>query len=167
MRPGRRRAAVLALTACATTLAACGGSGKSPGNAAPATTRTASLGTVTMTVGATRTTRTAGSSAPGTQRLTVHLSAPQSEPKAGGLWPITVTASAAGGGPVNGVVSYAYLFAGTVVARRPGGRMHDGVFHDRMEFPARAVGYPLTVEVIVHGEAGTRGSVTRPVMVER
>jgi hypothetical protein len=98
--------------------------------------------------------------------LTVHLQAPSSEPKSGGKWPITVTAQNASGKPVNGTVSYAFLFGGAVVARRPGGQMKNGIYHDQLEFPAQALGYPLTLEVIVEGEGG-RGTTTRAVKVER
>jgi hypothetical protein len=142
--------ALLLIAALAVPLAACGGSSK---HATTTSAATHAGGAVTS------------SNAAPAHDLTVHLSAPQSEPKAGGFWPITVTATSPTGRPVEGTVSYAYLFGSAVVARRPGGAMHGGVFHDRMEFPARAVGYPLTVEVIVKGQ-GERGSVTRPVKVE-
>ena len=98
--------------------------------------------------------------------LSVVLHAPSSEPKVGVGWPITVEAHTAAGKPVNGTVSYAFLFGGSVVARRPGGQMREGVFHDQLEFPAQATGYPLVLEVIVEGEGG-RGSTRRPVKAER
>lgn len=98
--------------------------------------------------------------------LSVVLHAPTTEPKVGVGWPITVEAHTPAGKPVNGTVSYAFIFGGAVVARRPGGQMREGVFHDHLEFPAQAVGYPLTLEVIVEGE-GSRGSTRRPVKAER
>ena len=74
---------------------------------------------------------------------------------AGGFWPITVRAHTASGAAVDGTVSYAFLFGGSVVAKRPGGHMGGGVFRDRLEFTAQSVGYPLTVQVVVRG-AGRR-----------
>lgn len=82
----------------------------------------------------------------------------------GRLWPITVTASSTSEAPVNATVSYQFLFGGAVVASRRGGHMHDGVFHDRLLFPARASGIPLTLRVNVTG-AGQTGSVERAVTV--
>jgi hypothetical protein len=94
----------------------------------------------------------------------VGLKTPKSEPVAGGFWPVTVTAHSPSGVPVSATVSYTFLFGGAVVARRPGGHMHGGLFRDRLEFPAKAVGYPLTVEVIVQAP-GQRGSTQRAVTV--
>jgi hypothetical protein len=96
--------------------------------------------------------------------LIVGLSTPKSEPKAGGFWPIIVTAHTASGAPVSGTVAYSFLFGGAVVATRAGGHMRAGVFHDRLEFPARAVGYPLTVQVNVR-TLDASGSTERTVTV--
>lgn len=131
-----------------TLLAGCGGSSK------PASTQTG---------------QPAANSPPATGRvsppgLSVHLSAPASQPRSGRLWPITVTASSSSGAPVNGTVSYQFLFAGAVVASRPGGHMQGGVFHDRLLFPARATGIALTLRVNVNG-LGQAGSVERRVTV--
>ena len=113
---------------------------------------------------ATQSASAASSSAAATQQLAVAVRTPASEPSARGFWPIVVTAHTAGGAPVDGIVSYAFLFGGAVVARRPGGHMRGGVFHDRLEFPARAVGYPLTVQVIVR-TPGAMGTTERQVTV--
>ncbi len=110
----------------------------------------------------TSTTRSTSSAQP----LMVALHAPRVEPKAGGFWPIVVTARTSDGAPVDGTVSYAFLFGGSVVARRPGGQMRSGIFHDRLEFPAQAVGYPLTVQVIVQA-TGATGTTERSVTVRR
>jgi hypothetical protein len=79
-----------------------------------------------------------------------------------------VHAHIAAGAPVNGKVSYAFLLGGAVVARRPAipGRMRGGLYRDQLEFPPAAVGYPITVEVIVEAN-GQRGSTTLPVKVQR
>jgi hypothetical protein len=143
MLPKATRAALLTTVAAA--LAGCGSSHHTASTAHPSTTSTTS-----------RTT---------TRALVVSLTTPTSEPSAGGFWPVTIRAHTATGTPAGGTVSYAFLFGGAVVARRPGGQMRDGVFHDRLEFPAQAVGYPLTLQVIVRGAAGQSGSTERPVTV--
>jgi hypothetical protein len=102
-----------------------------------------------------------------TGALVVGFATPKSEPTAGGFWPVTTTAHTTAGAPVDGTVSYAFLFGGSVVAKRPGGQMRGGVFHDRLEFPAQAVGYPLTVRVNVQGTGGESGSAERSVTVHR
>jgi hypothetical protein len=143
MRSKATRAALL--TSLAAAIAGCGSSHHTVSAPPPSTTSTTS-GT------------TAGS-------LLVSLTTPNSEPTAGGFWPVTIRARTATGTPTSGTVSYAFLFGGAVVARRPGGSMRDGVFHDRLEFPAQAVGYPLTLQVIVQGTAGQSGSTERAVTV--
>lgn len=114
-----------------------------------------------------RTSATTSTARAATQSLAVTLTTPKTQPLAGGFWPITVLARTASGTPASGTVSYAFLFGGAVVARRPGGHMSAGVFHDRLEFPARAVGYPLTVQVVVQGADGESGTTERAVTVHR
>jgi hypothetical protein len=53
-----------------------------------------------------------------------------------------------GGAPAPASVSYQFLLAGQVVARRSTYHFH-GHFSDTLEFPAAAVGYPLTVRAVV------------------
>ncbi len=140
----RRGALASTLLVPALSLASCGSSG----NQHPAA----------------KSTSTSSTSAAATQQLAVAVKTPTSEPSAAGFWPIVVTAHTAGGAPVDGTVSYAFLFGGAVVARRPGGHMRGGIFHDRLEFPARAVGYPLTVQVMVRAP-GAAGTTERQVTV--
>jgi hypothetical protein len=90
-------------------------------------------------------------------------------PKAGALWPITVTCRTASGKAVRATATYQFVYNGQVVATRyPSpkanpkskcskegtcrhspypftGRMHDGTF----SWPRRAVGFPLTLRVVV------------------
>jgi hypothetical protein len=137
-------------------LASCGGSHHASATATPSGSNGAPHTTATSTSGE--------APASGAQSLSVKLSAPRSEPEAGRLWPITVSARNSAGAPVTGTVSYAFVFGGSVVARRPGGTMRGGIFHDRLEFPARALDFPLSLEVIVKA-AGQSGSVLRSVTV--
>jgi hypothetical protein len=139
-------------------LAGCGGSHHQSPAAAPSASEASAHTAVTSTH--------SPSSPVAAPSLSVHLTTPPSEPEAGRLWPITVSARSSNGASVSGTVSYAFVFGGAVVARRPGGSMRGGIFHDKLEFPPRALGYPLTLEVIVQA-AGRRGSVSRPVSVRQ
>jgi len=117
--------------------------------------------------GSTSSVTSASSTSRSAPSLVVSVSTPSSEPVAGGFWPITVRAHSASGAPVDGTVSYAFLFGGSVVARRPGGHMSGGVYHDRLEFTAQSVGYPLTLQVNVLAGNGERGSTERAVTTRR
>jgi hypothetical protein len=97
------------------------------------------------------------------------LKAPTHSPKAGQLWPITVTARTSSGKALRATATYQFVFNGSVVATRyPSpkadpkskcskagtcrkspypfrGRLRDGTF----TWPARAVGIDLTFRVVV------------------
>jgi hypothetical protein len=77
------------------------------------------------------------------------------------LWPIRVTASHAGRPIGGGHVSYQFLFNGRIVACRTvlapyKPRFSHGVFRDRIEWPERAIGIPLTFRVVVTTRFGVR-----------
>lgn len=150
-----RRLAAIALLIAASALTACGGGSSSSTGAttAPATTGTQAQA-VTSAGTSTAGTSTAGATSGGA--IQVKFQAPSTPPKAGENWPVTITAHTAGGKPVGGTVSYAFLFGGRVVATRPGGHMTNGTFHDELKFPARAAGIPITLRVVVrsHGQEG-------------
>jgi hypothetical protein len=98
-----------------------------------------------------------------------HLSAPTHHPKAGKLWPITVTCRTRSGKAVRATATYQFVYNGQVVATRypspnanPNskcskagtcrhspypfrGRLHDGTF----TWPRRAVGIPLKLRVLL------------------
>jgi hypothetical protein len=98
-----------------------------------------------------------------------HLSAPTHHPKAGALWPITVTCRTRSGKGIRATATYQFIYNGQVVATRypspnanPSstcskegtcrhspypftGRMRDGTF----SWPRRAVGIPLKLRVVV------------------
>jgi hypothetical protein len=91
------------------------------------------------------------------------LKAPGHHPKAGKKWPITVTARTKSGKAVRAKASYQFVFNGSVVATRYPfkrtspypfkGSYHDGTF----VWPARAVGYKLTLRVVVQSKGrGTK-----------
>ena len=97
------------------------------------------------------------------------LSAPTHHPKANRFWPVTVTAKTHSGKPLHATATYQFVYQGQVVQTRypsPNanptsacskagtcrhspwpfyGRMRDGSF----VWPARAVGIPLTLRVVV------------------
>jgi hypothetical protein len=98
----------------------------------------------------------------GTARAAMHAST--HAPIAGRPWPIhfTVTVS---GAPARASVSYQYLLAGQVVARRS--HYHfDGHFSDVFVWPAAAVGYALTFRAVVE-TGGSTLNLDYPVKVRR
>jgi hypothetical protein len=87
--------------------------------------------------------------------LQVTLVAGTHHPKVNAYWPISVTATQSGRAAHVGI-GYQFLFGGQVVSsqipRYKNGRPHTsftGHFTDQLTFPARSVGYPLTVRVHV------------------
>jgi hypothetical protein len=98
-----------------------------------------------------------------------HLSAPTHHPKAGALWPITVTCRTRSGKGIRATATYQFVYNGQVVATRypspkadPNsacskagtcrhspypftGRFRDGTF----TWPRRAVGIPLKLRVVI------------------
>jgi hypothetical protein len=86
--------------------------------------------------------------------FTAHLKAPNHSPTAGKNWRITVTATH-GGAKLSGSVRYRFLYNGSVVAHHFGRKFKHGVCHDTLLFPATAVGFPLTLQVVVQTKYGT------------
>lgn len=77
------------------------------------------------------------------------------------LWPIKVTARKGSRRISGGKVFYQFLFSGRVVAcrtvkapYRP--RLRNGVFRDRIEWPERSIGLPLTFRVVIETKYGVR-----------
>lgn len=146
-----RRVLALALAPAVIALVAGCGGGSSL-TSAPAGTGSATF-TASVHVGAHTTTRAAG------PPITLMLQTSSPQPSATAPWPIVVSATP----KVNGIVSYAFLFNGSVVSRQPGGRMRDGVYDDKLLFPPRAEGVPLTLEVLLHADDGRTADVQRAV----
>jgi hypothetical protein len=86
--------------------------------------------------------------------VTDHLQAPNHSPTAGKSWPITVTVTR-GSAKLSGSVKYEFLYNGSVVSHQPGHSFKGGVYHDTLKFPDEAVGYSLTLRVIVTTHYGT------------
>jgi len=83
------------------------------------------------------------------------LSVPGHHPKAGRVWPVTVTATY-NGRAVTAHVRYVYLYGGQVVSRQSNYRFHGRFTDHGFIWPARAVGYRLTFRAVVSSSHGTR-----------
>jgi hypothetical protein len=132
-----------------------GGAGAAPSatNATSATSATtSSAGSASAT---TQTTATGVTGSNGALRATLH--APNHTPKAGTFWHYSVRASDANGKPVAGTVETVFAFGGQVVGREspPTHPLTRGRLNDKVTFPARALGIPLTFRVVVHTHLGS------------
>jgi len=85
--------------------------------------------------------------------VTATLQAGTHQPRANHPWPIRFTVTHAGRA-VKASVSYEYLFAGQVVARRSH-YTFTGRFSDVFIWPPAAVGYPLTFRAVIVSEGAT------------
>lgn len=93
----------------------------------------------------------------------VRMSAANHEPTVGRPWRYTVTATDAQGHELSGTETTQYAFNGAVVGteKPENERFAGGVYHDTIEFPASAVGFPLTVRAVVHtGQGSATGTWT-------
>jgi len=140
--------------------AGCGGSG-SKSSSASATTSTTSTSSTTSTVNQTQSTTTTSSSQGGaavhTGPVRGTLTGANHAPKANQSWHYSVTVTDASGHPLNGTVDIEFTFGGQVVGHDtpPTHPVVDGHWHDTLEFPAQAVGEPLSVQAVVHTRLGS------------
>lgn len=140
------RRAVLAASSAALMsfgLAACGG-GSSSSQSSTSTTSTSTAqqgGKAAVTSGPVR----------GTLRAQNHA------PKVNKPWVYSVHVTDAGGHPLAGTVEIEFVYGDQVVGRDtpPTHPVTAGRWHDRLTFPAPAVGMPLTFRAVVHTRAGT------------
>lgn len=90
------------------------------------------------------------------------------EPIVNQPWRYTVTVTDVQGRKLSGTETTQYTYGGAVVGTEKPENVpfSGGVYHDTIEFPAEAVGYPLDVQTVIHT---TLGSVTLdwPVVVRR
>jgi hypothetical protein len=88
------------------------------------------------------------------------LKAPSTSPKVNKNWTITVSARTRGGNALKATAFYQFLFNNQVVSTQypsPGKKagssskpyVFTGSYKDPLRFPARAVGIPLTLRVVV------------------
>lgn len=87
--------------------------------------------------------------------FTAHLYVPGNthQPKVGN-WRIKVTATR-GKQKLSGHVHYNFLFEGMVVSTQAGYSFKNGVYHDTLMWPKRAVGHTITLQVVVVTRYGT------------
>jgi len=95
-------------------------------------------------------------------RWSAKLTAPGHNPKARKRWPVKIVVKTAGGKPISGTVQYNFLFGGQVVQVRScldhGNTpcRFRGTYKDVLHFPARSIGYDLTLRFIVKTRFGTK-----------
>ncbi|HEX5308855.1 MAG TPA: hypothetical protein VFW38_07220 [Solirubrobacteraceae bacterium] len=96
--------------------------------------------------------------------VTASLSAAGHSPRVGVPWPVSF-AVASKGRPAQAEVRYEYMFGGAVVAHRSHYKF-SGRFHDTFNWPASAVGYPLTFRAVILS-GGSTLNLDYPVQVRR
>ena len=100
----------------------------------------------------------------------VKLTAPGHRPKARKRWPVKIVVKTAGGKAVSGTVQYLFLFNGTVVQTRScldvgtTPCMFRGTYRDVLHFPARSIGYQLTLRFVIKTRLGTK-NIDYPIKV--
>lgn len=102
-------------------------------------------------------TATATTSSTATEPVVAVLHTPGHRARVGN-WPITITLTR-GGHPIRGHVSYEFLYDGQVVSTQPvryESADFVGVFHDLIQWPARAGGIPLTFRAVVTTAYGVK-----------
>ncbi len=80
-------------------------------------------------------------------KITAHMR--NHTPIANTKWPVKLTVMS-GHKRLSGSVNYEFLFSGSVVSHQPGHRFKHGIFKDTMVWPAKSVGLPLTLRILVH-----------------
>jgi hypothetical protein len=90
------------------------------------------------------------------------------EPTVNQPWRYTVAVTNAQGRRLSGTETTQYTFNGAVVGtEKPENvKFTGGVYRDTVEFPATSVGFPLTVQAVVHTSGGS-ATATWPVKVRR
>jgi|GEM_PF-2290244 hypothetical protein len=90
------------------------------------------------------------------------------EPTVSRPWRYTITVTDAQGHRLSGTETTQYTYNGVVVGTEKPQNVTfaNGVYHDTVEFPAVAVGYPLDIQAVIHTSLGT-ATVDWPVKVRR
>jgi hypothetical protein len=72
-------------------------------------------------------------------------------------WSYSLRVTDASGHPLSGKVDIEFVFGGQVVGRDtpPTHPVINGRWHDKLKFPAAAVGMPLTFQAVVHARLGS------------
>jgi hypothetical protein len=138
---------LLALAVASAALAGCGGSSHhsttTPGHSSGTTAGRSSGGGASVSSGPVRATLRGQNHTPTVKKK----------------WVYTVTATDAQGHPLSGTVLTEFAFQGAVVGREtpPIHKLKDGHLKDVINYPAKSVGYPVELQVVVRT---SKGSVT-------
>ena len=94
------------------------------------------------------------------------LHAPNHAPKAGKPWRYSIVVTDAAGHPLSGIIDVQFTFAGQVVGKDipPTHKFTQGAFQEVLTFPARAVGEPISLQLVIHTTEGST-TVNWPVTV--
>lgn len=93
--------------------------------------------------------------APARAPFDARLTTTSHSPKINAPWRITVTARTFSGKPLSGTVRYEVLLNGSVVGKRPGGRLTRGRFIDTQRWPKAAKGMSFVFRAVVTTKLGT------------
>lgn len=146
-------------------LAGCGGSSGTSGTSNPPAASTAHPPTTTAPAASAEGRQIAPGVVSGSASgVTATLRAGTHTPKVDQGWPISVAVTS-GGRAAHASIGYEYLYAGAVVAHRSH-YVFVGRFTDTLNWPASAVGYPLTFRAVVAAEGATI-DLDYPVQVRR
>lgn len=145
-----------ALTLSCVLLGACGGSGGKAGTTH--TTTTSKSPTTTATTPLAVEPPPSRETSPGVVHaslggVSATMHASTHHPRVNLLWPVSFTVTT-NGKPAEAKVRYEYLFASAVVAHRSN-YTFTGSFHDTFDWPASAVGYPLTFRAVITADGAT------------
>jgi hypothetical protein len=136
---------------------ACGGKSK-----------TTSTKTRTATTTTSTTTTTTPTSSVSTGPVHGRLTAENHAPVVNKDWRYALTVTDGAGHPLSGTVDIEFVFSGVVVGRDtpPTHPVTNGRWHDTIQFPADAVGEPLTFRAVVHTRLGSI-TLDWPIMVRQ
>jgi hypothetical protein len=139
--------AVLAAIVLAGGAGGCGGGGAKSSSVTTTTTTTTPTSTETQGGGATVSTGPVRGS----------LRAANHAPKVNRLWLYSIRVTNAAGHGLSGTVEIQFVYGDQVVGRDtpPTHPVTAGRWHDRITFPAAAMGMPLTFRAVVHTNLGT------------
>ena len=170
MRPDKLGvASFLAAAVLSTGLAGCGGSSSGSASSTAASTSTSTTATTATTVTTvTSSTQSQGAASVTSGSVRGALRGENHAPKVKQSWRYSVAVSDAAGHPLSGTVDIEFAFAGQVVGRDtpPTHPVVDGHWHDTIEFPADAIGMPLSLQAVVHTRLGSI-TLDWPVTVSR
>ena len=132
-------------------VAACGSSSKPK----TASSSTSTAKTTTAAASANPATATTPTAATGVVHATLHGA--NHAPVAGKNWAYTVHVTGAGGKPLAGTVETDFVVSGLGVVGKETPAVHklkNGTLSDTIQFPADAVGHPITLVTVIRTSAG-------------